>query len=609
MSLIRGGLMSLSEIGVFHLVRKGNGIKPLNRFLDLYAANPGDVEHDLIIIFKGFSPDDQELKDCKQILKGFSYKEIFIDDTGFDIGAYFKAYKEFAHSYSYFCFLNSYSILLDKEWLKKMYHHIKTEGIGLVGASGSHQSIYSVALRKLRPILNDNCLSRKRTSDTKKKSSDSGQLAPYGVYFDSFPSYHIRTNAFMVSHEVFNKIENPEINNKMDVWRFESGKNSLTNQVLNMNLDVLVIGKDGVAYKKEDWHKSNTFWHNDMGNLLVADNQTNGYLYGDSERKQYLYNHAWMNPRHWPSLNGDVIQNPCLRCGSKSILLFKSMDYNRRVTEEEFDYFKCSSCDFIFLVPIPENIGRYYPENYYYIPSSLGELAASAEQYEKYKIKIIQRFVEKGRLLEIGTATGGALYFAKQAGFEVEAIEMNHRCCEFLSNVIGVKTFKSDDACEVFKSSTTQYDVIALWHVIEHLPDYLEVLAAANEHLSPGGILVIAAPNPDSYQFKLFKKFWAHLDTPRHLVLIPLSILKQQMELLGMKTEWCTTTDDGGLMWNAFGWQCSLKNFLGNYIKDNTDLLKTSARFAPFLDKMFRIFERNWEEGCAYTVVFRKRKI
>ncbi|MCL5038059.1 MAG: class I SAM-dependent methyltransferase [Chloroflexi bacterium] len=586
----------MSEIAVIHLVRFGNGTEPLKRFLDSYSENPGGIDHDLVILFKGFPPDSDELKGCKESLKAYTYREIHIDDSGFDIGAYLKAYKQLEHKY--FCFLNSYSVLLDKEWLKKLYSHISKEGVGLVGTTGSYQSMYSALPEMHEPV-------KKNRKKSKGQSDGDRTVELYNLYFDPFPNYHIRTNAFMSRREVLDKIHCMDIKEKIDVYRMESGRDSITSQVIKMGQDTLVVGKDGQAYKKEEWHKSNTFWHNSMENLLVSDNQTDDYKSSDADRKQFLYKHAWLNPTEWPEYSYAEDNMPCPLCGSESAFLFKSSDFNSKVTSRTFFYYRCTCCSLVFMSPIPDNLCIFYPDNYYQIPSSVEVLAAGAQVHEKYKIDIVKKFADGGRLLEIGPATGGFLYFAKKAGFEAEAVEMDERCCRFISESLGIKTYKSSDAAEVLRNTTTLYDVIALWHVIEHLPDFMETLKEAVNHLAPGGVLVIAAPNPDSLQFKLFKKFWTHLDAPRHAYLIPSKLLEQQMESLNMKMELLTTTDSGGLFWNTFGWQYSIRNFLGNILGRKFSL-KTGMKFGPFFEKLFSRHEKDEDGGTAYTAVFRK---
>ena len=76
-------------------------------------------------------------------------------------------------------------------------------------------------------------------------------------------------------------------------YKFESGKNSLTSQIINKDKKVIVVGKDGIGYDKEHWDSSNTFWISEQENLLISDNQTRAYVNGDSEKKSYFSRIAW----------------------------------------------------------------------------------------------------------------------------------------------------------------------------------------------------------------------------------------------------------------------------------------------------------------------------
>lgn len=111
--------------------------------------------------------------------------------------------------------------------------------------------------------------------------------------FPPFPDYHLRTNAFMISRRLMLKIKHKKMKKKFDAYRFESGKNSLTNQVLRRGLNVLIIGKDRKGYEKEEWHRSGTWWQGEQDNLLIGDNQSSEYTHGDSKRRMYLSRLAW----------------------------------------------------------------------------------------------------------------------------------------------------------------------------------------------------------------------------------------------------------------------------------------------------------------------------
>ncbi len=296
----------MKEICVVHLVRALNGIEPFRRFLESYRINQGGIEHDLLIVFKGFN-QSQITKRYRELLSPFNYAWIEISDEGLDITVYFSVIKYYSHQFRNFCFLNSYSEILDSDWLKKLYINLCKPDVGLVGATGSWNSNRSNAylwfcseLKRIRNITERKPLSSgvlvasdKVMPRGKRVINNIWSHLQYLIYFNSFPNFHIRTNAFMVSGELMQNIICNPVKTKMHAYKFESGKIGLTQQVLNMKKKVLVVGKDGVGYDKESWHLSKTFWGFDQENLLVADNQTRDYQEGSSERREYLSAIAW----------------------------------------------------------------------------------------------------------------------------------------------------------------------------------------------------------------------------------------------------------------------------------------------------------------------------
>jgi len=254
----------------------------------------------------------------------------------------------------------------------------------------------------------------------------------------------------------------------------------------------------------------------------------------------------------------DAMKRACAYCSTESDHVFRSRDYNRRVTRECFNHYRCPNCGLIFISPIPKDLGDYYPPTYYSVPESVEALEAGTP-HEKYKIEIIQQYVKNGRLLEIGPSLGGFTYLAKKSGYAVETIEMDERCSKFLNEVAGIPTIHTSDICTVLET-VEPYNVIALWHVIEHLSDPWATLEAIYKKIIPGGILVLAAPNPEALQFSILGRYWPHVDAPRHVMIIPAMVLEEKMKSLGMKVELCTTNDEGGLGWNIFGWELFFSN-------------------------------------------------
>ena len=192
-----------------------------------------------------------------------------------------------------------------------------------------------------------------------------------------------------------------------------------------------------------------------------------------------------------------------------------------------------------------KELGPFYVAGYHLLPSTPEAIEAGVA-HEQYKIDLVRQFVPSGRLLEIGPSWGAFCLLAKRAGFSVEAIEMDPACCDFLASRIGVRAICSSDEA-VALDEATEPDVIAAWHVLEHLRDPWRLLDAAARRLAPGGVLVLALPNPHAFQFRVLGPCWAHVDAPRHLHLVPPGLLRRKAEAAGLEQSMCTTTDHGSL--------------------------------------------------------------
>ena len=289
----------------------------------------------------------------------------------------------------------------------------------------------------------------------------------------------------------------------------------------------------------------------------------------------------------------------CQFCKGEARVFIRARDYNRRISLRDFDYVRCPACKLISISAVPDDLGHYYTQEYYRIPS-LRDLKKVADS-ERYKIAMVRDYCKSGRLLEIGPAFGVFAYQAKQAGFEVDAIEMNDKCCRYLKETVGINVYKSDVPHRAV-AAMRKHDVIALWHVLEHLVNPWECLSAMVENLNPHGILVIATPNPDAFQFRLLGRLWPHVDAPRHVHLIPEKVLSAYLKRLGMEPVKVTANDKGGRSWNRFGWQRYLMNrFSGKW-------MQAVCFIAGYLLSIpFSLWELQGLNGCAYTSVFKKK--
>ncbi len=255
-------------------------------------------------------------------------------------------------------------------------------------------------------------------------------------------------------------------------------------------------------------------------------------------------------------------------------------------------------CDVTFLGNVPEDLGRYYPADYYEVPAQ--EQKARLIDSERHKLRLLRELVRPGRMVEIGAAYGLFARVAKEQGFDVTAIEMDARSCEYLENTVGVASIQSDRPQDVLRDQPSSRAIV-LWHVLEHLPEPWSVLERAVENLQPDGVLALSTPNPTSIQFRLARTRWAHLDAPRHLFLIPPGTLIDKMNALGLRCAKLTSSDPAGLMANHLGWEYLMLRRPSE--RSPTRLTSTSARLAEIT--LSRLEQRG-TNGSTYTALFVK---
>jgi hypothetical protein len=295
----------MSGIAVVHLARKRNGIAPFEKFLESYREHAAGMAHELVILYKGFHGDG-DTRDHEARLAGLPHRLELIADRGFDVHAYFDAVERL--EYDSYCFLNSYSRILADGWLEKLHRAVARDGVGLVSATGSAQSFGSeiAAYREQVQALPPGKRLVTRVVGRLRDLNPGTQihrvwlwiLRTAGVWdpvrdFPPFPNYHVRTNAFMGARATLRRVRLPPMPVKMSAYKFESGVDSLTRQVLDLGMRVLVVGRDGEAFPPERWHASNTFWQARQENLLVADNQTDLYMTANPAQCAEFARHAW----------------------------------------------------------------------------------------------------------------------------------------------------------------------------------------------------------------------------------------------------------------------------------------------------------------------------
>jgi len=230
----------------------------------------------------------------------------------------------------------------------------------------------------------------------------------------------------------------------------------------------------------------------------------------------------------------ELLKN-CPTCGSEIFEPFVSgKDYF--LTGETFEIVKCRACGFRFTNPRPkaEDLGKYYESAEYISHSNTrkGLFAAVYQQVRKYtlarKLSMIKKYQEKGEVLDIGCATGQFLHYMSGHGWKTTGIEPDEKTRALAIEEYALEVFPEEKLNEFGKS---KFDVITMWHVLEHVSDLNGRMKQLNALLNPEGTLIIAVPNCDSYDAVKYGQFWAGYELPRHLY----HFTKSDMKLLAKK--------------------------------------------------------------------------
>ncbi|WP_282117687.1 class I SAM-dependent methyltransferase [Maribacter aquivivus] len=188
------------------------------------------------------------------------------------------------------------------------------------------------------------------------------------------------------------------------------------------------------------------------------------------------------------------------------------------VTQESFQLEYDSKSDMLVTKPVPEDLEKYYDPNNYISHSDSGNglLEKIYQTVKKYtlnkKVKLINKYtIAEKKLLDIGCGTGEFLINAKNKNWKTVGVELNENARKKATDK-NLEIYKSLDAI-----NNQKFDVITLWHVLEHLPDLDKQINKITSLLNKNGTLIIAVPNYKSYDAQYYKEFWAAYDTPRHL--------------------------------------------------------------------------------------------
>jgi len=217
----------------------------------------------------------------------------------------------------------------------------------------------------------------------------------------------------------------------------------------------------------------------------------------------------------------EKMNNKCPWCGSEKaqINLWLKDEF---LTKEDFHICECLNCDLLYTMPRPDKdkIGAYYKSEAYYShqENKKGFIPKVYERVKsinlKHKYRLATNGMQPGKLLDIGCGVGDFLHTAEMHGWECIGVEPSEDAKAIAQKRMKGKIIVSEEL-EGFPDGA--FDVITMWHVLEHVDDLMWQVAQLQRLVKPFGRVVIAVPNYKSYDGQFYKEHWAAYDVPRHL--------------------------------------------------------------------------------------------
>lgn len=204
-----------------------------------------------------------------------------------------------------------------------------------------------------------------------------------------------------------------------------------------------------------------------------------------------------------------------------------------------FSLVRCHDCGLIFLDPQPSSVEMmaFYPDDYLpYAKSPEQETSWLKRLDRQFGVQqlclpVIQTAGTRGRVLDVGCATGNFLAGMRTQGWEVWGVEPNPVAAQYAREQVGLNV--ETGILEDSNFPTEFFDVVTLWHVFEHVFDPRSTLDKAWRLLKPNGWLILTIPHLESPEARLFGPYWLGLDVPRHLFLYTKPVLRRYLAETG----------------------------------------------------------------------------
>lgn len=174
----------------------------------------------------------------------------------------------------------------------------------------------------------------------------------------------------------------------------------------------------------------------------------------------------------------------------------------------KFKIYHCKNCLNGFTYPVPKDLSRYYGDNYWLSGGLMGIIKNTIYLFFQMRRKYwIMNFLKRGEVLDVGSGEG-IFSSLMDKNYHVTSLDVP------TSGIKNPAVIKADFLKRGFRK---KFDAIVFWESLEHTQYPQQYLKKASSILKKGGYIFIEYPRADSWESRLFKKYWFHLDAPRHL--------------------------------------------------------------------------------------------
>ncbi len=232
-----------------------------------------------------------------------------------------------------------------------------------------------------------------------------------------------------------------------------------------------------------------------------------------------------------PSQQGSAatsVAKPCAHPTNKLANLFPARDF---ITGHEFKVAHCAECGFAVTTPQPgpHEIAAYYPSGYYGAAEQRrfpGLVENIQNALYGLRVREVEALVDvecpvgsvpthPRRVLDVGCGRGVLLQEFRRRGWNVQGTELSDQAASYARQTLKIPV--EVGTLETIHFPPNHFDTIILWHVLEHVLNPRALLAEINRILKPGGVLLVSVPNFSSFEARVCKDKWFHLDVPRHV--------------------------------------------------------------------------------------------